>query len=174
MPDYYRGLFCDVTKVAPSVSMDFLAARSDWATLKKDFETFVLPYALKQGAKSIGTFGFCWGCYAVVRISSNPVIKCGVSFHPSHPPIMEKIGENEEEIMKAIKCPQLMMPAGHDHKNVKIGGLDQRVLGKDCEIVEFPDMVHGWSVRGDCTQPDVDRDVKKAFEEAICFLKKHL
>ena len=67
-----------------------------------------------------------------------------------------------------------MLPAGGDAESVKTGGLAQKVLGDKCEVVEFPDMVHGWSVRGDCTKPDVERDVKKAFTLAVDFLSKHL
>ena len=41
------------------------------------------------------------------------------------------------------------MPAGNDDPNVKMGGLGKKVLGDWLEILEFPDMVHGWTVRGD-------------------------
>ena len=74
-----------------------------------------------------------------------------------------------------FRCPQLLLPAGGDAETVKAGGLAQKVLGADkCEVVEFPDMAHGWSVRGDCTKQDVERDVKKAFTLAVDFLSKHL
>ena len=44
---------------------------------------------------------------------------------------------------------QMFMPAGNDDPNVKMGGLGKKVLGDGLEILEFPDMVHGWTVRGD-------------------------
>ena len=44
---------------------------------------------------------------------------------------------------------QMFMPAGNDDPNVKVGGLGKKVLGDGLEILEFPDMVHGWTVRGD-------------------------
>ncbi len=43
----------------------------------------------------------------------------------------------------------MFMPAGNDDPNVKMGGLGKKVLGDVLEILEFPDMVHGWTVRGD-------------------------
>ena len=43
----------------------------------------------------------------------------------------------------------MFMPAGSDEDNVKIGGLGKKVLGDGLEIIEFPDMAHGWTVRGD-------------------------
>jgi hypothetical protein len=43
----------------------------------------------------------------------------------------------------------MFMPAGGDEANVKMGGLGKTVLGDGVEIIEFPDMAHGWTVRGD-------------------------
>ena len=71
IPDYYRsGKFCDVTKESGETIQAFLKEHSVLANLKKDFDTFVLPYAEKNGCKSIGTFGFCWGSVPVIHFSS--------------------------------------------------------------------------------------------------------
>ena len=43
----------------------------------------------------------------VVRLSSYVEIKAGVSLHPSHTPIINLLEENEEEILKDIKSPQV-------------------------------------------------------------------
>ena len=69
------------------------------------------------------------------------------------------------------------MPAGNDHAHVKKGGLAERILSKNGEsvkILEFPEMTHGWSVRGDLNAPGVARDTNKALEEAIGFFEKYL
>ena len=42
-------------------------------------------------------------------------------------------------------------------------------MGDALEIVTFPDIKHGWSVRGDTNDPKVERDVKKAFNLALAF-----
>jgi hypothetical protein len=81
--------------------------------------------------------------------------------------------EDEGEILKAVKCPQLFMPTTGDHENTKPNGLGKKILGDSLEIVEFPDMQHGWTVRGDLSDPIVDRDVKKAFNLALAFLGKY-
>jgi hypothetical protein len=54
------------------------------------------------------------------------------------------------------------------------GGLAQEVLGERVTILEFPEMDHGWTVRGNLTIPAVQRDVNKAMTEAIAFFNKHL
>jgi len=174
MPDYYRGTMCDVHKEPQDTTVAFLKAHSVLSDLRKDFQSFVLPYATKKGAKTLGTFGFCWGSVPVIDFSSFDDIKCGVSFHPSHPPIFGMTGVNEEDALKAVKAPQLLLPAGGDADSVKKGGLAEKVLGDKCTIMEFPEMTHGWSVRGDCNLPEGERDVKLAFQTAVDFLNKHL
>ena len=41
----------------------------------------------------------------------------------------------------------MFMPSAQDHVNVKPGGLGEAVLGDRLQIVEFPDMRHGWTIR---------------------------
>ena len=86
--------------------------------------------------------------------------------------------QNLQVILENIKdTPQLIMPAGNDHANVKAGGLAERTLAKNGEtvkVLEFPDMVHGWSVRGDLQAPGVARDTNRALQEAIAFFDQYL
>ena len=42
---------------------------------------------------------------------------------------------------------QVFMPSAQDHVNVKPGGLGQAVLGDRLQVVEFPNMRHGWTTR---------------------------
>ena len=39
------------------------------------------------------------------------------------------------------------MPSAQDHVNVKPGGLGEAVLGNRLQVVEFPNMRHGWTTR---------------------------
>ena len=41
------------------------------------------------------------------------------------------------------------MPSAQDHVNVKPGGLGEAVLGNRLQVVEFPNMRHGWTTRED-------------------------
>ena len=74
--------------------------------------------------------------------------RAGVSWHPSHPALSSLLAEEEKDLLGAVKCPQLMMPAGADAPSTKAGGLAGSVLGELLEIEEFPEMQHGWTVRG--------------------------
>ena len=52
--------------------------------------------------------------------------------------------------------------------------LGKQVLGDGVEIIEFPDMWHGWTVRGDLADHAIERDVKKAFNLVLAFFGKYL
>merc|ERR1719494_1322391 len=171
MPDFYRGIFHD--KTVPGLP-EFLKEQTQWSKLKQDVENIVLPMAKSLGGNSFGCIGTCWGGYMVIRESSYPEFKAGISMHPSHSPISALLGEVEADLLKEVQCQQLFMPAGNDHENVKPGGLGASVLGNKLRIIEFPDMIHGWTTRGDMSIEAVNRDVKKAFSDALSFFKQHL
>ena len=101
-------------------------------------------------------------------------MKAGVSLHPSHDKLCMMLNENEEELLKEIKCPQAFLTASQDGPSTKAGGLGKTVLGDFLEVVDFPDMSHGWSVQGDLMKPNVERDVKRAFNLTLAFFKKYL
>jgi hypothetical protein len=54
------------------------------------------------------------------------------------------------------------------------GGLAEQVLGDRVTILEFPEMDHGWTNRGNLSIPAVRRDVHKAMAAAIAFFGDHL
>ena len=174
IPDFYRGTFIDPSKGGDV--RGFIRDHTKLENLKRDWEKFICPYAMRLGARKFGVIGTCWGTYPVIRFSAYPEVTVGVSMHPSHPGIMRGLSENEEEAYEAIKNKsyQLFMPAGSDPDSVKTGGLASNILKKRAKVVEFPDMNHGWTTRGDLSQPDVERDVNKAMSEATKFFDKHL
>ena len=118
--------------------------------------------------------GFCWGSYLTIRLSSDHRIKAGISLHPSHDKIIPMMKESEEELLKEIKSPQAFFCASNDGQSTKHDGLAKTILGDFVEIVEFNDMIHGWSLHGDLAKPNVERDVKRAFSLALSFLNKYL
>ena len=65
-------------------------------------------------------------------------------------------------------------PLANDNINTKPGGLGEQILGDKLTILEFPDMAHGFTTRGDLSNPEVKRDVEKAMEAAVKFFDKHV
>ncbi len=106
-----------------------------------------------------------------LRLSGFVEFKAGVSVHPSHPKMWAGLNEDPVTVLKAVKCNQLYMPAGGDHPDTFADGNDKKVLNDALKIVPFPDMVHGWTVRGDMSIPEVKRDVEKCYNLMVAFLK---
>ena len=81
---------------------------------------------------------------------------------------------------EAVRAPQLLLPAGNDDKTYKAGGELMALLEGIPEIGAsmgtrcYEEMSHGWSVRGDMSDPAVARDVASAFGETMAFLDRHL
>ena len=130
-----------------------------------------------KGCSSIGAIGFCWGAWVVFELAATGKIQCGASCHPSTRICKMLFDKEETALFGAVKCPQILLPAGNDPDNLKEGGdLVQivRDLGLECKTVHYPEMQHGWVIRGDASQPAVARDVKAALGEVSAFFTKYL
>ncbi len=174
LPDYYRGTFIDPSQAPPQETVAFIKEQSDWnGRLGRDFLA-VKQYGQDLGCKNFGSIGTCWGSYPVIRMSEDVDVKAGISMHPSHPNLLKLLEEDETELLKSIKSPQMFLPSETDAESVKANGLSKQILGDSLEIVEFNYMKHGWTVRGDLSDPVVERDVKKAFNLVLAFFGKYL
>ena len=174
IPDFFRGTWKDPSGPAPEL-IQFITEKTQWANLKQDLENIVLPFARSKGATVFSALGTCWGTYMVLKESSYPGFRAGVSWPPSHSLIsgLDKEG-GERALLSGVSCPQLFMPAQGDHDNTRPGGLGDQLLGAGLEIVEFKEMKHGWTVRGDMEDPAIYREVKRAITLTLEFLNKHL
>ncbi len=66
-----------------------------------------------------------------------------------------------------MRCPAFLYPAGNDVPNIKEGGELVKILQDKHGVansgtLEFPEMIHGWVVRGDLNDEKVKRDTEKA------------
>jgi len=174
IPDYYRkgeGRNPFVDKDL----MEFIKARTIWDNLQKDWLEKIRPYAEKHGAKRFGAIGTCWGTYMVLKLGGLPDVFAGVSWHPSHAPIAKNmLGEDLKELFASITAPQLFMPAGGDAPEDMADGLAKEVMGDKLKVVECLDMKHGWTTRGDISDPNTKRDLDLAIKEALDHFGKYL
>merc|ERR1712176_1212620 len=115
----------------------------------------LLAYAKKEGATSLGVVGCCWGGWACFETSAMTTdVKVGVIFHPScH--IVAAHGGEVHALAKKVKAPHYIMPAKSKQKT-------------------FPEQEHGWTSRGDASDPAVAAAIKDAMTEAFGYLKEHL
>jgi len=154
------------------------AKNYQWDTVGPQIDT-VVHHLQAHGFSKLGAVGFCWGSWPVLASCASGNFSAGVSFHPSHPRICEVQGLSQADLVGNVKCPQLMCPAGNDPPSVKENGSDHQILskkpfGKECVFREFPDMAHGWVVRGDLSDATVARDVRIAMDLSTSFFRKHL
>jgi len=143
-----------------------------------DFQA-VVGYFQGKGISRLGAIGFCWGGFAVFLASSTGRLLAGVNCHPSLAIGARLFNIPETQQAEAVQCPQALLPAGNDPASVKPGGdvnkvLDTKPFGNQCVYHVFPDMSHGFVLRGDMSQPAVERDVKIAMDMSIDFFKRHL
>jgi dienelactone hydrolase len=110
--------------------------RYEWGILEKSLTDSIIPFLKKEGKEDIGLIGFCWGSWYIFKACSNfDIFKCGVNCHPSLR-ILGMFNEDIETVTKAVKCKQLLLPAGNDDDNVKEDGIVLQILkekfGDDC------------------------------------------
>lgn len=81
-------------------------------------------------------------------------------------------------LIQGVKRPLLLLPAGNDPENIKEGGeiitALQAKIPESATSNEFEDMKHGWSVRGDVSDPNIKAKVELALEKAYAFISKFL
>jgi len=128
----------------------------------------------------LGVVGFCYGGHLACHASINdPDVKVGVVLHPSMQLESYAFGGDTAALMQQVPVPFCLMPAGDDEATWGEDApfskeLRASAAGAACEWKPFHEMSHGFSCRGDLSDPAVDRDVKAAFEETKAFLAKHL
>ena len=130
-----------------------------------------------KGCTRIGAVGFCWGAYPVFGESARGKIHAGASCHPSLGVGEMLFDDKVTDQAAKVTCPILLCPAGNDPPVVKNGGEVQKIIqdkGGSCDIVEFPDMKHGWVPRGDSSDASVARDVQKSLEVTCKFFHEKL
>lgn len=183
MPDVYKsgggGGVQDYGGFGDERGQKFIA-QFTFENLKPKMKKVVDFLKKEHGVDRVATMGFCWGAWATFKfasIASEYSMKCGVSCHPSIQISKMFFGEEVDDVARAVKIPQLLMPAGGDPDFVKEGGSVQTILkgnNLDCQVHAFPEMQHGWTIRGDCADKTIARDVEKSLDLAKSFFIKNL
>jgi len=178
LPDFFRGEWRDV---GAGDLDEWIRKQSDWSGHRQiEWVEELLPYARSVGAEIFGAVGTCWGASLVTRLCSYGEFKAGASMHPATTAIIQTIlNQDLYEILEEVQCPQLLITAGDDDKNEMKGGLAEKVwsvmkFGDACDYKTYPDMVHGWTVRGDVRDPRVENAARAAFNAVVGFLAANI
>lgn len=181
LPDLFAGSPA-TQEVAPSNGPAFSAWVGQWTdadvTAKLDR---LLTGVFAQARKSVGFVGFCWGSFAGTLAAAGGRVRAVAHVHPSHRKLLEKVHSYSAEASDALvgraKAATCMLTAGNDDPRCKPGGADERLLkaaGVPVRLLEFPEMAHGWVIKGDTDDPATARDVQAAVGVLVRFLDEHL
>lgn len=138
----------------------------------------VYEYMKDAGYKidSYGSTGYCWGAWAGLWQGTTGQLSAHVSAHPSYQ-VEDFIGSGLQNLTLAVNTPVMIIAAGNDPETVKSGGVVESWLqsaGNYVEIVEFPEMEHGWVPRGNVSIPAVAEGVQGALKNTVEFFQKFL
>uniref|UniRef100_A0A7S4B1N5 Dienelactone hydrolase domain-containing protein n=1 Tax=Chrysotila carterae TaxID=13221 RepID=A0A7S4B1N5_CHRCT len=177
MPDIFFGSSLEAHGgFGEPAAVEWLKSKSESAKLLRQSQAAVAKLK-ERGAQVIAGVGFCWGAYPVVKCSAAGIVSACVSFHPSLKIGNMFFGEQEADLAAAVKGPQCYLPAGNDPPMYTDGTIEKAVTdkaGQPCVVKNFPEMKHGFVLRGDVSDPAVSRDVNAAIETAVAFLKEHM
>jgi len=134
----------------------------------------LLAYAKKDGAKSLGCVGFCWGGWASMHTSAmTKDVKCAVIFHPSCQ-LEGAFGNDLGEFAKSAQAPMYFMPSKDEDKAL-YGDEGTFITGiKGAKTKYFEDMTHGYMVRAPLDGEGVKEAVTLGMKEAIAYLDAKL
>ena len=129
------------------------------------------------GVEKMLSIGFCWGTWYAFKMSVKH--DCFTAIAGPHPSLgVEGIhGGNPLTLAEQVKCPAFLLPAGNDPDDVKEKGAIVEALSKKfgnelTGTVHFPDMIHGWTTRGDLNDEKTSRDFHKALHLIQEYLAK--
>lgn len=151
-----------------------------WTTQKQKIDAVLAFFRNKIANVKIGVMGFCYGGHPACWASKeNEDVLAGAVLHPSIQLETFAFGGECEALLKAVRCPFYLGPAGNDLPMWAEDGpfcqaLKGGIRGADMVIKPFPDMTHGWSCRGDLSDEKVKRDVAQVLDDVKQFFAKHI
>lgn len=130
-----------------------------------------------KGCARICGIGFCFGCGILLQASdaSKDLVACAFP----HPSCHAMLGTKKAVAMASTaQCPMLVMGAGNDpdiydpDKGTFFANLKKSHPASISS--PFPDMLHGWTIRGDLADAKIKRDVDRFMAETEKFLGGYL
>lgn len=145
--------------------------------------TWLIQELKDQGFQKFFGIGTCWGGWACFKSSALcPGTFSGhLIFHPSVQ-VDGMLGGNPVRLATKMDCPVYFNTTNNDmmelydpEKGKIIAVLKANLkIASKCRNTHYPDMVHGFFLRGDTKNPKVVRDVTKGCAEGLDFLKSLL
>lgn len=173
VPDYFKG---DDRKKSDSADT-FAAWLQRYPRERVLSESDAVLADIKKAfpsVKKIGVQGFCWGGLYSVLLAGQPAVDAAGVFHGSLLKASD-VAAVKVPIKFLQSDPTLDGQIGPElYKQIDGVLAAKRASGLDASIKSFPKQGHGFSLRGDASDPAVARAANAAFDEGLAFLNKHL
>ncbi|EGN92088.1 hypothetical protein SERLA73DRAFT_191614 [Serpula lacrymans var. lacrymans S7.3] len=136
----------------------------------------VIAALKEQGVTRFGATGYCFGGRYVFNLAFENIIHVSVANHPSllkSPDDLEKYFATSKAPLLINSCPvDEQFPISSQTTADEIFGNGKFKPGYQREF--FEGCAHGFSVRGDLSDPNVKKGKEGAFKSAVEFFVKHL
>jgi len=144
---------------------------------KRVYMDTAIPYLEAQGAARIAVLGFCFGTYGVFRSSSTGRVSCGISFHPAVQMLGWLFSEDDIEICKNVKCPQMVVHCKGDAATWLPEGIAQCATDKATDggnVWRATSQNHGFMSRGNAKDDATQEAIREYYEVMVDFLFTNL
>lgn len=143
--------------------------KANWGWPKVGGKITAVTDALKDcGVERIVIVGTCYGAWAGCHVSKHDASIVGIfGPHPSIGAEGGRFGGDNVELCKAVQCEVFVAPAGNDSQDYDEAGAMFKAFKPGSRTVRFPEMKHGWFVRGDVADAAVKRDIELTFSHCI-------
>jgi len=144
--------------------------------IKPKFDA-TIAHMKEKGCTKIAGIGFCFGCGILLQASdaAKDLVCCAFP----HPSCHAMLGTKKAVAMASTaQCPMLIMAAGNDpdiydpDKGTFFANLKAKNPGSISS--PFPDMLHGWTIRGDLADAKIKRDVDRFMDETVKYFGNYL
>lgn len=123
---------------------------------------------VKASHSKLYTLGYCWGSqYAFMSADPNSELSEGVDAAAACHPSMV----NADVVAKATK--PITVAAGEIDELFDWKKMEAVIKKNGGEVVVYPKMVHGFSIRGDLKRPDVHQAKEDALMQVVNFFRAH-
>lgn len=168
VPDYFRGDYINLPKYTAE-------NRSTWFEAHPfepvNAETLTIIEGLKkEGIKSVGVAGFCYGGKVATVIAKEGTADAIVLLHPS------RVTPDDIKQVKAA----IAILSGELDKHTTVADVDEwkKILQAQNEVPYFakiyPGVDHGWSMRYDENDPKSAQPAAEAESDTISWFQKYL
>jgi len=135
----------------------------------------VLPWVKQKGATKVASVGFCFGTYGAMHCGRFPdAFCCNASFHPSTENFCKNTKEDDLELCRAVKVPQLVVATSMESARWKPNGEAHRACEETGVATTWlleEKQKHGFMMRGDTSDAETLGAVRKYMDMMFEFFE---